>query len=120
VGGPIAEADLIGIGAEDTYVKKRQMRFARSCAWLHSPSTPLQQSVGATLLLPLIALMGDFFDRARFDSSSKSSIAVFCSEADSPSRKVFAMYLRYLAEEDFDVPERGFVSRAGASVTNLG
>jgi hypothetical protein len=100
VAGPIPEAELIGIGAEDTYVKKRQLRFTKSCKWLHSPSTPVAQAVGATLLLPLVALMGDFFDKARFDCTSASSVSRFCSAQDSPACKVFASYLRYLASEE--------------------
>eukprot|EP00969_Alexandrium_andersonii_P332463 14691785-Alexandrium_andersonii.AAC.1 len=71
---PITESELFGAEQDDTYMKKRQRRFKKAHAWLSHADTPLLQCVGLALLFPLVAILGTFFEAARFDSTGASGM----------------------------------------------
>ena len=92
-----SESDLVGIGTEDTFQVKKQRRFKRAAAWLAAPSTAPLTGVGATLFLPLLSLMGDFFEKARFLNAGRFGLWEFC-QPTSPARKVLERYFRALGD----------------------
>ena len=59
--GTLAHIELISIGENDTYQKTKKSRFERSTRWLHDSQTPMLQSIGVTLMSPLMKRMGAFF-----------------------------------------------------------
>ena len=80
----LSENELIGLGEEDTYMKKREKRFRRASGWLSAESTALQQSVGCVLLVPIVRCMGSFFKAAEFERKKVLAIYDFCRETSSP------------------------------------
>eukprot|EP00969_Alexandrium_andersonii_P185900 8214179-Alexandrium_andersonii.AAC.1 len=92
-----SESDLVGIGAEDTFQVKKQRRFTRAAAWLAAPSTAPLSGVASTLFLPLLSLMGDFFERARFLNAGRFGLWEFC-QPSSPARRVVEHFFSALAD----------------------
>jgi hypothetical protein len=74
----LSDADLFGIGDEDTYAKKRERRFQSSWRWLIAQDSAMKQSVGATLLIPLVSMMGRFFAQSKFENSGEKGVLEFC------------------------------------------
>ena len=103
------EQDLIGVGAEDTYMVKRQKRFRRSWEWFSVAATPSLTAVGCTLLCPLVQFMGDFFRKARFSNAGQHGLLEFCRKYRSPARAICHKFIEMLGQpnNDFWTAARG-------------
>jgi hypothetical protein len=101
---------LVGIIAEDVYEHKKKIRFQKASTWLNNPLTMAKQATGIATLLPVVALMGRFFDDAKL--TARRSVLDFVTEATSPAHGLARRILELLADpnDTFWLVARGRIS----------
>ena len=98
LGGPVelTEDDIAGAGDDATFQRKEAARFLKSKAWRSSPLTPMRLMVAATLLQPVVSLMGSFFTNAQLGGAESGGALAFCSMPTSPAVRTVSRYLQLL------------------------
>ena len=84
----VTEEDLLGMGGEETFERKRERRMKKVLTWLADPLTDLALLVSTTLLHATLSLMGLLCVDVRFDNAEQLGALAFCVPSRSPAVKL--------------------------------